>query len=268
MLAGAAESCIHPLAVSAFARARSLSTSYNECPTEASRPFDTHRDGFVIGEGAAIVVLEERERALKRGARIYAEIGGGGMSGDAGHMTKPREDGLGAVLAMKRALAETGDAMLAQGKETIREQEVEYVNAHATGTIVGDEVENRAVRQVLMGLNHAEHDRAERHFHSSGASINISSTKGATGHLLGAAGSLEAIFTTLAIHEGIMPSTLNLAQPGDVSGSAGGARTHTEWDLNYIRKTPLRSSRLEAALTNSFGFGGTNASLCLIKHKE
>ncbi|KAG0228263.1 Mitochondrial beta-keto-acyl synthase [Mortierella sp. GBA43] len=229
MVAGGSEACIHPLAVAGFAKAKSLATRYNDAPSEASRPFDRDRDGFVIGEGAGVVVLEEYEHAKKRGARIYAELKGYGLSGDAHHMTAPPENGTGAAMAMRRALKAA----------RLTPADVGYVNAHATSTQQGDIAENRAIKAVFEG----HHD-----------SIAVSSTKGAIGHLLGAAGAVEAIFTILAVKNNVMPPTLNLHNLDD-SG---------EFTLNYVPRT-AQEKVLNAALTNSFGFGGTNASLCFAK---
>ncbi|KAF1847425.1 3-oxoacyl-synthase-like protein [Cucurbitaria berberidis CBS 394.84] len=232
MLAGGAESCIHPLAISGFARARSLSTERNDRPTEASRPFDRDRDGFVIGEGAGVVVLEELEHAKKRGAKIYAEVAGYGLSSDAYHMTAPREDGQGPRLAMKHALRHSG----------LKPSAVDYINAHATSTPLGDAAENRAIKELLLGQEGK----------NKASEINVSSTKGAIGHLLGAAGSVEAIFSVLAIHHNVLPPTLNLDSPGDPP---------EDFDCNYIAKA-AQQKEVSVALSNSFGFGGTNASLC------
>ncbi|KAK0843502.1 Mitochondrial beta-keto-acyl synthase [Friedmanniomyces endolithicus] len=234
MVAGGAESCIHPLAFAGFARARSLATAWNDDPTASSRPFDTDRAGFVMGEGAGIMVLEELEHAKARKANIYAEIKGYGLSSDAYHMTAPREDGEGAYLAMRQALR--------HAKATPKM--VDYVNAHATSTILGDAAENTAIKRLLLGEEGKE----------CASDINVSSTKGAIGHLLGAAGAVEAIFTTLAIQHNVLPPTLNLDQP-----SQG-------FDCNYIAKTP-QHQRVDLALSNSFGFGGTNASLCLAAYR-
>ncbi|KAH7408667.1 3-oxoacyl-synthase-like protein [Phaeosphaeria sp. MPI-PUGE-AT-0046c] len=235
MVAGGAESCIHPLAISGFARARSLATNWNDRPTEASRPFDKDRAGFVIGEGAGVVVLEELEHAKQRGAQIYTEVAGYGLSSDAHHMTAPRKDGQGPCLAMKHALRH---ASLQPGA-------VDYVNAHATSTSLGDAAENRAIRELLLGSEGKE----------KASKINVSSTKGAIGHLLGAAGSVEAIFTVLAMHHNTLPPTLNLAHPGNPP---------EDFDCNYVANAAQQHD-VRVALSNSFGFGGTNASLCFRK---
>ncbi|KAF2821355.1 3-oxoacyl-synthase-like protein [Ophiobolus disseminans] len=235
MVAGGAESCIHPLAISGFARARSLAIDWNDRPTEASRPFDKDRAGFVIGEGAGVVVLEELEHAKQRGARIYAEIAGYGLSSDAYHMTAPRADGQGPRLAMKHALRHAG----------LKPSVIDYINAHATSTSLGDAAENRAIKELLLGEEGKE----------KASDISISSTKGAIGHLLGAAGSVEAIFTVLGIHHNTLPPTLNLSNPGNPS---------QDFDCNYVAKTAQRKN-ITVALSNSFGFGGTNASLCFRK---
>ncbi|KAF9431088.1 Mitochondrial beta-keto-acyl synthase [Podila epigama] len=229
MIAGGSEACIHPLAVAGFAKAKSLATKYNDSPSEASRPFDRDRDGFVIGEGAGVLVLEEYEHAKKRGAHIYAELRGYGLSGDAHHMTAPPENGTGAAMAMRRALKAA----------RLTPADVGYVNAHATSTQLGDIAENRAIKTVFDG----HHD-----------SVAVSSTKGAVGHLLGAAGAVEAIFTVLAVKHNILPPTVNLYNHDD-SG---------EFTLNYVPRK-AQEKVLQAAITNSFGFGGTNASLCFAK---
>lgn len=252
MIAGGAESCIHPLAVAGFARARSLATEFNDRPEKASRPFDKDRNGFVIGEGAGVVVLEEAEHAKARGAQIYAELQGYGLSSDAYHMTAPREDGQGPMLAMKHALMHAG----------ILPKFVDYINAHATSTPLGDAAENRAIKQLLLGREGKEHANE----------INVSSSKGAIGHLLGAAGAVEAIFATLAIHEvssrfslqrpsadsyqNVIPPTLNLDSPGDPP---------EDFDCNYVANE-AQQRHVDVALSNSFGFGGTNASLCFTRY--
>ncbi len=225
MIAGGTESPVCRIAVAGFSAARALSTGFNDAPEKASRPYDRDRDGFVMGEGAGIVVLEELEHARRRGAAIYAEVIGYGLSGDAYHITAPSEDGDGAFRCMTMALKRAG---IAPG-------EVDYVNAHGTSTPLGDEIELGAVTR-LVG------DAASR--------ISMSSTKSATGHLLGAAGAIEAIFSTLAVRKGMLPPTINLDNPS----------VETEIDLvpHTAKAKPVR-----VALSNSFGFGGTNASLVL-----
>jgi len=276
MLAGASESCIHPLAVAGFARARSLSTAFNETPEKASRPFDAGRDGFVIAEGAGVLVLEELEHAKRRGVRIYAELAGYGASCDAGEsMTAPDAEGRGAASAMRMALRSASE----EGGS------VAYVNAHATGTRLGDVAECRAVRRVLRGGAGKGNE-----------AITISSTKGAIGHLLGAAGAVEALFTVLAVNEGVVPPTLNLdeVEPSllrdELEASQQlGDKLETSPPQKKIRHTKSEKAEGEAqtsdskqdegqifnfvphkaqrrdvrvALSNSFGFGGTNACLC------
>ncbi|CAG7920802.1 unnamed protein product [Penicillium olsonii] len=233
MVAGGAESCIHPLAIGGFARARSLATAFNDTPETASRPFDADRGGFVVGEGAAVLILEELEHALARGAKIYAELKGYGCSGDAHHMTSPKENGEGAYMAMKKALKQA----------KIRPADVDYVNAHATSTIVGDAAENAAIKALLLGSEGRE----------KAADVNVSSTKGALGHLLGGAGAIEALISVLAIQENTMPPTINLD------------RLANGFDCNYAAKE-AQSRQIDVALTNSFGFGGTNSSLCFAKY--
>jgi 3-oxoacyl-[acyl-carrier-protein] synthase II len=225
MLAGGAESTINPLGVAGFAQARALNMSFNDRPEQASRPYDKARDGFVMGEGAGVVVLEEYEHAKARGAKIYAEIVGYGLSGDAYHVTAPHPEGRGAELAMQMALRKAG----------LKPEDIDYVNAHGTSTMA-DTIELAAVKRVLGDDLH-------------GASM--SSTKSAIGHLLGGAGAVEAIFCILAIRDQIVPPTLNLDDPDE--GTEG-------VDL-VPHKAKKRAVR--AALNNSFGFGGTNASLVM-----
>ncbi|EKD21287.1 uncharacterized protein L3040_000673 [Drepanopeziza brunnea f. sp. 'multigermtubi'] len=234
MVAGGSESCIHPLAIAGFARSRSLATGFNADPSSSSRPFDRDRCGFVIAEGAAVVVLEELEHAKARGADIYAEVRGYGCSGDAYHVTAPREDGVGALLAMKRALRNAG----------IRPKEVDYINAHATSTPLGDAAENAAIKTLMLGEEGVQRE----------TDIAMSSTKGAIGHLLGASGAIEAVFAILAAKENIMPPTLNLDNK-DI-----------DFNCNYIPNSAQRKI-VNVSLSNSFGFGGTNASLVFSKYR-
>ena len=225
MLAGGAEAAITRLGMAGFAACRALSTAFNETPEKASRPYDKDRDGFVMGEGAGMVMLEEYEHAKARGAKIYAEVTGYGLSGDAYHITAPAEDGDGGFRAMKMALKRAGLSV----------SDIDYVNAHGTSTPLGDEIELRAV---------------ERAFGNATSSMSMSSTKSSIGHLLGAAGAVEAIFGILAIRDQIVPPTLNLDNPS----------VETSIDLvpHTAKKRPVH-----AVLSNSFGFGGTNASLIL-----
>ena len=223
MVAGGTESAVNEIGIAGFCAARALSTSFNDTPAKASRPWDKDRDGFVMGEGAGIVVLEEYEHAKARGAKIYGEVRGYGMSGDAHHITAPAEGHDGAFRAMKAALR--------NGKLT--PDQIQYVNAHGTSTPLGDDLELEAV---------------ERFFGDHGRSIAMSSTKSATGHLLGAAGAIEAIFSILAIRDNVAPATLNLDNPS------------RESVIDRVAHQ-AQPRKIDMALSNSFGFGGTNASI-------
>ncbi|MBP7242599.1 beta-ketoacyl-ACP synthase II [Amaricoccus sp.] len=225
MVAGGAEAAICELGIAGFNACKALSTGYNDTPEKASRPYDRGRDGFVMGEGAGVVVLEELEHARARGARIYAEVAGYGLSGDAYHITAPAPDGDGGYRAMQAALRSAG----------ITPEEIDYVNAHGTSTPMGDEIELGAVTRLLGA--HA-------------ARATMSSTKSSTGHLLGAAGAIEAIFCVLALRDQVAPPTLNLEDPS----------VETPLDLAPLK---AREREIRVALSNSFGFGGTNASLVL-----
>ncbi|MGF1550891.1 MAG: beta-ketoacyl-ACP synthase II [Paracoccaceae bacterium] len=225
MVAGGSESPVCEISVVGFSACKALSTRYNDTPERASRPYDKGRDGFVMGEGAGVVVLEEREHALARGATIYAEVLGYGLSGDAYHITAPAEDGDGGYRAMKAALRNAG----------LAPEAIDYVNAHGTSTPLGDEIELGAVGRLLG-------DHAGR--------VTMSSTKSSIGHLLGAAGAVEAIFCALSIRDQVAPPTINLDDPS----------VETAIDLAPHEK---RERRIDVALSNSFGFGGTNASLIL-----
>lgn len=226
MIAGGAEGAVCELGVAGFASMRALSTNFNDEPTRASRPWDRDRDGFVIGEGAGVVVLEELEHAKKRGAKIYAEVLGYGLSGDAHHITAPAEDGNGGFRAMRNALKRAG----------IDPSDLGYINAHGTSTPVGDLIELNAVRRLLG---------------NAAGDVSMSSTKSSIGHLLGAAGGVEAIFTILAMNNSILPATLNLDNPSE--GTEG---------MDLIPHTP-KEKKVKYALSNSFGFGGTNVSLVM-----
>ncbi|KAJ2906186.1 3-oxoacyl-[acyl-carrier-protein] synthase mitochondrial [Zalerion maritima] len=233
MVAGGTESCIHPLTFAGFGRSRSLATQFNHDPAGACRPFDASRDGFVVSEGSAVIILEELEHARNRGANILAEVEGYGCSGDAYHMTAPREDGSGALRAMKQALKNAG----------VKPREIDYINAHATGTKIGDVAEAKAIRTLMLGEDGVQ----------SESNVTISSTKGAIGHLLGAAGAIEAVFSILAVANDIVPPTLNLDSPDVGIG------------FNFVQRI-AQDKRVGAAMSNSFGFGGTNASLVFTKH--
>lgn len=222
ILTGGAEGVITPLAVSGFNALKALSTRNSE-PGRASRPFDKDRDGFIIGEGSGVLMLEDWEHAQNRGARIYAEVAGFGLSSDAYHMTAPPEDGSGAAEAMRTAIKDAGLPL----------EDIGYVNAHGTSTELNDAIETRALKTVFGGLAYK---------------LAISSTKSMTGHLLGAAGGLESVFCALALRQGMLPPTANLEEPSP------------DCDLDYIPNQP-RKAQVKAAMNNSFGFGGTNGSL-------
>ncbi|MCC0014959.1 MAG: beta-ketoacyl-ACP synthase II [Rhodobiaceae bacterium] len=225
MVAGGAEGAVCRLALAGFAACRALSTNFNDEPTRASRPYDKDRDGFVMGEGAGVLVLEEYEHAKARGAQIYGEVVGYGMSGDAYHITAPSEDGDGAYRCMLSALKRAG----------ITASDIDYINAHGTSTPLGDEIELGAVER-LVG--------------NAAAKLSMSSTKSAIGHLLGAAGAVEAIFSLLAIRDQVAPPTLNLENPS------------VETEIDLVPHV-ARKRQIDTILTNSFGFGGTNASLIM-----
>ena len=222
MIAGGSEAAVCKLGVAGFCAARSLSTKYNDQPAKASRPWDKDRDGFVIGEGAGIVVLEDYENAKKRGAKIYAELIGYGMSGDAHHITTPSEDGSGGFRAMSEALK----------MSSVNSDEINYINAHGTSTLIGDDIELSAIMRLISGND----------------KIKISSTKSSIGHLLGAAGSVEAIITILSIKHNIVPATLNLYNPSH------------KFKVDLVPHNSI-DHKVEIALSNSFGFGGTNTAL-------
>ncbi|MAC07440.1 MAG: beta-ketoacyl-[acyl-carrier-protein] synthase II [SAR116 cluster bacterium] len=228
MVAGGAEAAVCRIGMAGFAAARALSTGYNDDPQRGSRPWDTGRDGFVMGEGAGIVVLEELEHAKARGATIYAEVKGYGMSGDAYHITAPAEDGDGGFRAMQAALKRAG----------LTADDIDYVNAHGTSTPLGDLIEAGAVRRLLG---------------DAVSNVSMSSTKSATGHLLGAAGAIEAIYSVKAVQTGDLPPTLNLESPEEAVA---------DFDLVPLK---TRNRDVRNAMSNSFGFGGTNASLIVGK---
>ncbi|MCA3736361.1 MAG: beta-ketoacyl-ACP synthase II [Phenylobacterium sp.] len=227
MVAGGAEASICPIGIAGFIACRAMSTSFNDAPEKASRPYDKDRDGFVMGEGAGILILEELEHARARGAKIYAEVAGYGMAGDAYHITAPAEDGDGGFRAMRAAVRDAG----------VAPAQIDYINAHGTSTPLGDEIELGAVTRLLG---------------EAAARATMSSTKSATGHLLGAAGAIEAAFTCLAIRDQVAPPTINLDNPS----------VETVVDLVPHTAKPMK---IDVAVSNSFGFGGTNASLVLKK---
>lgn len=226
MIAGGSEAAICRIGIAGFASARALASKFNDKPEQASRPWDRDRDGFVMGEGAAVVVLEELQHAKKRNAKIYAEFKGYGLSGDAYHVTAPAEDGAGAALSMSSALRNA----------SMNIEEIDYINAHGTSTPLGDVVEINAVKKIFGG---------------SAYSLSMSSTKSAIGHLLGAAGAVEAIFSILSINNNIVPPTLNLNNPSEGC------------DIDLVPHK-AKERRVNAVMSNSFGFGGTNATLIFI----
>ena len=225
MIAGGAESAICEIGIGGFASLRALSTNFNDNPTPGSRPWDKNRDGFVMGEGAGIVVLEELEHAKKRGAKIYAEVVGYGMSGDAYHITAPESSGRGSTYAMKLALKHAG----------MNPEDIDYINAHGTSTPMGDEIEVNSVKKV---------------FGDHSYKLSMSSTKSSIGHLLGAAGAVEAIFSVQAIRDNVAPPTLNLDEPSEGC------------DIDLVAKQ-AKQRKIDVVMSNSFGFGGTNACLIL-----
>ncbi|HXQ48042.1 MAG TPA: beta-ketoacyl-ACP synthase II, partial [Caulobacteraceae bacterium] len=227
MVAGGAEASVIPLGIAGFIACRAMSTNFNETPEKASRPYDKARDGFVMGEGAAALVLEEYEHAKARGAKIYAEVAGYGLAGDAYHITAPSPDGDGGFRAMGAAIGHAG----------VDPSDIDYINAHGTSTPLGDEIELGAVERLLG---------------QAAGKVSMSSTKSSIGHLLGAAGAVEAAFTALAIRDQIAPPTINLDNPS----------VETPIDLVPHKAKPMK---IDVALSNSFGFGGTNASLVLKK---
>ena len=228
MVAGGAESAVSRIGIAGFAACRALSTGFNDEPTKASRPYDRRRDGFVMGEGAGVVVVEELEHAKRRGAKIYAEVKGYGLSGDAYHITAPAEDGNGGYRAMEAALR---NAQMSPG-------DIDYVNAHGTSTPMGDEIELGAVTRLFGNTVHG---------------LTMSSTKSSIGHLLGAAGAVEAIYSALAIQHNMAPPTINLDEPS------------AQTPIDLVPHTP-REKKINAVMSNSFGFGGTNASLVLTRY--
>ncbi|MBP5615484.1 MAG: beta-ketoacyl-ACP synthase II [Alphaproteobacteria bacterium] len=231
MLAGSAEAAINVLGIGGFARMRALTSSFNDAPQKASRPWDKNRSGFVMGEGAGALVLEDLEHALKRGAKIYAEVVGYGASGDAYHITTPSGDG--AVRSMKMALKKAAEY-------GVQKEDIDYINAHGTSTIAGDVGEALAVKEV---------------FGAHASRLSMSSTKSSIGHLLGAAGSVEAVYTAMAVYNQICPATLNLEDPEDEVK-----------DMDLVPLKPKKRA-IKAAMSNSFGFGGTNATLILKKYE-
>jgi 3-oxoacyl-[acyl-carrier-protein] synthase II len=230
MMAGGTEAALTPLGLASFTALQAVSTKYNDKPEKASRPFEAGRDGFVMGEGAGIIMLEELEHAKKRGARIYAEVLGYGATCDANHLTAPHPKGIGAVRAMRRALVDGG----------MKTEDIDYINAHGTSTPVNDPVESKAIREVYA-------DQADR--------IRVSSTKSMTGHLLGGAGGVEAIVVAKALEEQFYPPTRNYENPDP------------ECDLDYVPNKGV-AAPMRAAMSNSFGFGGHNGVLVFKRYEE
>jgi len=248
MLAGGAEACIDPLSMAGFCRLRALSTNFNEEPSKASRPFDTRRDGFVMGEGASILVLEELEHAKQRGVPILAELRGYGLTGDGYHITSPDPQGRGAKRAMSIAIANAG----------LDVNQVDYVNAHATSTPMGDEIESAAINDTIMLNASSISSNSCREY-----DLYVSSTKGATGHLLGAAGATEAAFTVMSLIEGSIPATRNLEELDDKDAdNIQFQHVQEESSLHFTDR------QLKVAMSNSFGFGGTNASLVFTQYNH
>lgn len=236
IVCGASEAAINPVSLGGFARSKSVTTKYEDEPQKASRPFDKDRCGFVLGEGSGILVLEELEHALARNAKIYAEVKGYGLSGDSTHITTPSKEGDGAKRAMEMALSKAG----------INAKDVGYVNAHATSTPLGDRAENYAIKRLFNENN----------------DFKVSSNKGQMGHLLGAAGAVESIFTILALKESLIPPTMNCDNPGMHEEDVA-----EDFIFDYVSNDAQRKD-IEYALSNSFGFGGTNASLCFAKYRD
>lgn len=232
MICGGTEASVTPISMALFSRCRALSTRHNSSPGTASRPFDNERDGFVMGEGSGMLVLEELNHAISRNANIYCEVGGYGYSGDAYHITAPSSDGIGAQLCMLAALRNSG----------LQPSDISYINAHATSTPLGDEIEAYAISKVFAA-----------HINK----LYVSSTKGAVGHMLGAAGSVESIFSILALKYGIIPPTLNLYNTNN-----------TIKQLNHVALQSKKVDNINAVMTNSFGFGGTNCSLIFKKYYD
>jgi 3-oxoacyl-[acyl-carrier-protein] synthase II len=237
MIAGGSEACIDPISINGFCRLRAMSTNFNDTPALASRPFDSNRDGFVMSEGAAVLILEEREHALRRGIPILCEIAGYGLTGDGFHVTSPDTNGRGAEQAMKTAISRAGLTVV----------DVDYINAHATSTPLGDKIEASVIDRLVREPIYLRRDTP----------LFVSSTKGATGHLLGASGALEAAFVCCSVRDGVVPPTWNLDDDTTCMGNI---------DSFHLPRTLIKTS-INAAISNSFGFGGTNASLLIRRHE-